>query len=139
MGTLVRHCFFHTFCLLANWEYRGRHFDKKCSSTLVYDLNHYFGLGPIPKQENLNWPILSADTLTNTETTFQWKNLVTNTMGYFFIIKGPLKPNFLENITYFWKSGFIFKLIKTYIPPRIGPKLDLDFGSRYRNLVLVVH
>ena len=33
---------------------------------------------------NPNWLILSADTVTNTETTFQRENLVTNSMGYFF-------------------------------------------------------
>jgi hypothetical protein len=30
---------------------------------LVNDRNHYFGFGPIPKP-NSNWPILSADTVT---------------------------------------------------------------------------
>ena len=38
--------------------------------------------------QNRNWPIPSAntvtDTETNTESTFQKKNLVTDSMGYFF-------------------------------------------------------
>ena len=44
---------------------------------LVYDQNHYFGLGPIPKPKLADtfW----ADTVTDTETTFQMENLVTNT------------------------------------------------------------
>ena len=37
---------------------------------IVYDRNHYFGLGPIPKLKPPNWPILMADTVTDTETTF---------------------------------------------------------------------
>jgi hypothetical protein len=36
------------------------------------------------RNQNLNWLILSADTVTDTETTFQRENLVTNSMGYFF-------------------------------------------------------
>ena len=49
------------------------------------------------RYRNLNWLILLADTITNTETTFQRENLVTNSMGYFSIIKEPLKPNLLQN------------------------------------------
>ena len=47
---------------------------------VVYDRNHYFGLGPIPKPK----PELT-DTVTDTETTFQRENLVTNSMY------GPLR------------------------------------------------
>ena len=39
----------------------------------MYDRNHYFGLGPI-------LAILSVDTVTDTETTFQRENLVTTIM-----------------------------------------------------------
>ena len=38
-------------------------------TNLVYDRNHYFGLGPKPKPK-------LADTVTDTETTFQRENLV---------------------------------------------------------------
>ena len=36
------------------------------------------------QNRNPNWLILSADTGTDTETTFQRENLVTNSMEYFF-------------------------------------------------------
>ena len=38
---------------------------------IVYDRNHYFGFGPIPKLKPKLADILSADTITDTETTFQ--------------------------------------------------------------------
>ena len=63
-----------------------------------------------------------SETLTNTKTTSQRKNLVTDIVwGIFFIIKGPLKQNLL---------GFFFKVIKTYaLQKKISaPKLDLGFG-----------
>ena len=52
------------------------------------------------QNRNPNQTILLADTVTNTEATFQRENLVTNSMygGIFSIIKGPLKPNLLPNI-----------------------------------------
>ena len=106
--------------------------------------------------------MLSADSVTNTEIPFQRKNL----RGIFSIIKGPLKPNLLATIEdivdYFWRSVFNFRLLKTHIllrsrktwenlkkwvsvsgkkisAPIPIPKLDLGFGSRYRNLVSVIH
>ena len=48
-------------------------------SRVVYGRNLYFGLGPIP-----NWPIILADTVTDTETTFQMKNVETKRQGTFF-------------------------------------------------------
>ena len=77
--------------------------------------------------------------------------------------KFPSKHQIL--LKYFWRSGTIFNLIKTCIPPKKWeklskilslkkkfpyqkkkwlqyqyiPKLDLGFGSRYWNLVLVAH
>ena len=39
---------------------------------LLYDRNHYFGLGPIPKPKPKLADIFSADT----ETTYQRENLV---------------------------------------------------------------
>ena len=77
---------------------------------IVYDRNHYFGLDPKPKLK------LADTTLTDTETgtTFQRKNLVTDSVGYFFRHKrAPFQ-------ILFWRSGFIFKPIKAYIPPRSG-------------------
>ena len=65
---------------------------------LLYNRIHYFGLGPIPKP---NWPILLADTVTITKTTFQRENLVTDIMRYFFNHKRAPKPNLLPNIKYF--------------------------------------
>ena len=42
------------------------------------------------RNRNLNWLIVSADTVTDTETTFQRENVVTNSMGYFSHLKtGP--------------------------------------------------
>jgi hypothetical protein len=46
------------------------------TNCIVYDRNHYFGLGPIPKPK----PKL-ADTVTDTETTFQRENLVTDNLA----------------------------------------------------------
>ena len=59
-----------------NSETKNPNSQKKITSLfcLVYDQRHYFGLGPI----------LSADTVTDTETTFHRESLVTNSMGYFF-------------------------------------------------------
>ena len=36
------------------------------------------------RNRNSNWRTISADTVTDTETTIERKNLVTNSMGYFF-------------------------------------------------------
>ena len=58
-------------------------------TNIVYDRNHYFGLGPIPKPK----PKL-PDTVNNTETTFQMKNIVTDRMGYFFHDKRAPKSKF---------------------------------------------
>ena len=43
---------------------------------VVYNRNHYFGLGPVPILKTK-----LADTLINTETTLQRENLVTDSMG----------------------------------------------------------
>ena len=51
---------------------------------VVYDRNYYFGLGPIAKPKP-KLAVFSADTVTNTKTIFQKKNLVTNSVGYFFL------------------------------------------------------
>jgi hypothetical protein len=58
---------------------------------VVYNRNHYFGLGPKPKL---------ADTFSQYRNRFQRENLVTNSMGhsFFSIITGPLKPNLVPNI-----------------------------------------
>ena len=42
------------------------------------------------RNQNRNWPILPADTGTDTQTIFQKKNLVTNSMVFFQSYKGPL-------------------------------------------------
>ena len=80
--------------------------------------------------------------------------------GVFSITKGPLKPYLLPN--YFWRSGFIFKVLKTHPQERSGkheknlklkvlvleekvsapkliPKLDFGFGSWSWDLVFVIH
>ena len=95
-----------------------------------------------------------TDTVTDTQTTFQRENLVTDSMEYFSIMKWPLKPNLLPNFDYFQIIIFFFMLIKTYIAMKevrnirkikffLAPipilKLNLGFGSGYQNLVLVVH
>ena len=66
----------------------------------MYARNHYFGLGPItkPKPELAD---IFGDMLTDAETTFQRENLDTDSIGYFSIKKGPLKPNLLQNLKYF--------------------------------------
>ena len=78
---------------------------------VVYDRNHYFGLGPIPKPK----PKL-ADTFGRYrnwyETKFQQENLVTDSMGYFFHHKRtPEKfaAKYQILLDYFLRSGFIFK------------------------------
>ena len=99
----------------------------------MYDRNHYFGVGPIPNPKT-KLAILLADTVTDTKTTFQRENLVTNSMGYFSIIKGPLKSNLLPNIhiCYFIFEDLCsissFKFQKKNSALRPMPKLDLSFG-----------
>ena len=58
---------------------------------MVYDPNYCIGLCPIPKPK----PKL-ADTVTNTETTLQMKNLVAHSMGYFSHYKRAPKPKFAD-------------------------------------------
>ena len=85
---------------------------------LVYDRNLYFCLGLISKPK---------PKLADTETIFQRENLVTDigfSMEYFFHHKRATKTKFTAKYTifldYFWRSWFIFKLIKAYIPQRSG-------------------
>jgi hypothetical protein len=61
--------------------------------SLVYDQNHHFGLGPIPKSK----PKL-ANTVTDPQTTFQWENLGTESIGYFFHHKRVLKTKFADKL-----------------------------------------
>ena len=70
-------CFFglslngHIFQIVSCAENKGENlYESSCK--LLYDRNPYSGLGPILK------PKLLADTVTDTETTFQRENLVTN-------------------------------------------------------------
>ena len=66
---------------------------------ILHDQNHYLGLG---QYRNPNWKILSADTLIDTETTFQREYLVTDIIRYIFHYKrAPKKSNLLSNIKYF--------------------------------------
>jgi hypothetical protein len=106
-----------------------------------YDRNHYFGL-------DLKLKLKLADT----ETTFQRKNLVTVSVGYFFRHKRALFRVFLKiwfyppksgkpenNLKKFeknWKKKRLRKKISASMPKL---KLDLGFCSRYPNLVSVVH
>ena len=71
------------------------------------------------RSRNPNWPILSADTVADTKTTFQRENLVTDSMRFFFITKGSLKPNLLLNIKDF--NSFL-KICPILIFQKISPK-----------------
>ena len=128
---------------------------------VVYNWDHYFRLGPIQKPEVPNWPILSSDTITNTKTEFQRKDVVTDIQWYFFIITGTLKPNLLPNIQDFliifedlcsisrfsklmsprqkkWeKFQKVSVLEKKNSVSILIQKLDLGFGSQYQNLASV--
>ena len=99
-----------------------------------------------------NWPILLADTSTDTETTFQRENLVTDSVGYFFHHKGALKTKFAGKFSIFsgcfWvPSRFIFKLIKTHISKKQVGNMRKIWNwkfrfwkknwLRYRNRILV--
>ena len=96
----------------------------------MYNRNHYFGLVRY-RNQNPNWLILSADTVTDAETIFQKKNLVTNSMGHFFNHKGPLKPNLLPNIKDF--SSFL----KISVQFQLGGSVNdqawyLCYSEKYR-------
>ena len=97
--------------------------------------------------QNLNWPILSADTVTDTETPIQRENLVNDSM---WAPKTKFAAKYYIFQNYFRRFRFIFKLINTYIPQRSGKKLNLlkkclnslkkrsfGFGYRYQNWTLV--
>ena len=103
------------------------------------------------RNQNPNWPILLADTVTDTETPFQRENLVDKIsssyllpwwpiLGIFSILKGPHKPNFFlwEKMRKIWKKKLGWRK-KRNLAPMPTPKLDIGFGSRYRNLVSVEH
>ena len=80
----------------------------------VYNRNHCFGLGLIPKPKTK-----SADTTTDTATTFQMKSRNRNRMGYFFHHKRVPKIKFaaksLRFLYRFWRPVFNYKILKTYI------------------------
>ena len=126
---------------------------------IVYNRNHCFGLGLIPKPKTK-----SADTTTDTATTFQMKSRNRNRMGYFFHHKRVPKIKFaaksLRFLYRFWRPVFNYKILKTYIllwsmqtwnllkflfrkkkvsAPITTPKLNLGFESWYQNLVSVTH
>ena len=95
---------------------------------------------------------MAADTVTDTKTTFQRENLVTEVRGIFPITKGPLKLNLQPNFKYFqiilkiWVYFQIFKnsypqeeheknlrlnvlVSEKKIDSNTVPKLELGFGS----------
>ena len=92
---------------------------------------HYIGLVPIPKPKT-KLANTFAQYRNDTETTLQRENLVRYLyqnnlallLGIFFIIKGALKTKiackFSILLDYFWRSGYIFMIKKTYILPRSG-------------------
>ena len=85
-------------------------------STLVCNRNHCFCLGPIPRQK----PKLA-------NTFSQYCNQYLN-----HISKGEFDVIFYKFLDYFWRSGFIFKLIKTWIPQKVGNKWEkkISFGKK---------
>ena len=103
----------------------GRRNRTEPGDNLVDDRNNYFGLCPY-RNWKINWWILSADTITDTQTTFQRENLVTDSMGYFFHPKRALKTIFSD---YFWRSGFIFKLFKNSYPQKRSGKYEKNSVS----------
>ena len=76
----------------------------------MYDQNHDFGLGPISKTK----PKL-ADTITDTETANEESSYYK--YGVFFhhkrAPKTALAAKYQIFLDYFWRSGSIFKLVKT--------------------------
>ena len=98
-------------------------------------------IGPVLNPKSANTVI---DTVTNTETTFQRKNLAPKTI---FVAK------YWRVLDNFWQFRFIFMLVKLIRSVTIEetfeklrkkvsaqipiPKLDLCFGSQYWNLVSV--
>ena len=78
-------------------------------------------IGPVLNPKSANTVI---DTVTNTETTFQRKNLVTNCMGYFFHHRRAPKAKFATKILtifrLFLKICVQFQALEIYIPPRSG-------------------
>ena len=82
----------------------------------VYDRNNYLSLGLIPKPK-----LKMADTF-GPKPYFKRRNLVTDSMGYFFHHKKDSKIKFAAKyeifLDYYFRSMFNFKLFKFYIPPR---------------------
>ena len=91
---------------------------------VVYDQNHYFGLGPIPKPK-------VADTFGQYHNRYQnhiskeessyWVNLAKAKWGNFSIIKGPIKPNLLPNFKHFkiiFEDLGLFSSLQKLISPK---------------------
>ena len=89
------------------------------------------------RNRNPNWQKLLADTVTNKKTTFQRENLVTDSTRYFFfIIRGPLKPNFLLNIRYFYNifEGLgLFSAYKKLDSPKKEEKKKKNLKKKFKN------
>ena len=84
----------------------------------VYDRNNYFSLGLIPKPK-----LKMADTF-GPKPHFKRRNLVTDSMGYYFHHKKDSKIKFAAKyeifLDYYCRSMFNFKLFKFYIPQEVG-------------------
>ena len=102
-------CIKFTFLLLNDTEI-GKIFGTVC--TAVYDRSQCFGLGPIPKPKPILW----------LKPFFKQNIYLPIVCGILSIIKGPLKPNLLQNIAdfldYFWRYVFHFKLLEDNIPQK---------------------
>ena len=72
------------------------------------------------RNRNSNWPIILADTVTNTETTLQREKLVAKTMGYFFNHKRDPQTKFAIKysrfLNYFLKICVQFQALKNLYP-----------------------
>ena len=87
-------------------------FIKFHHQTVVYDPNHYFRYW----NWNPNWPILLADSVTDTETTSQRENLVTDSVGHSFNHKHWIFESMIWRL--FLKIWVYFPAHKNLYPPK---------------------
>ena len=78
----------------------------------MYDPNHYFRYW----NWNPNWPILLADSVTDTETTSQRENLVTDSVGHSFNHKHWIFESMIWRL--FLKIWVYFPAHKNLYPPK---------------------
>ena len=99
-------------------------FIKFHHQTVVYVPNHYFRYW----NWNPNWPILLADSVTDTETTSQRENLVTDSVGHSFNHKHWIFESMIWRL--FLKIWVYFPAHKNLYPPKKWKKYSFGFRKK---------